>query len=336
MRSGKTELCKTLAETYYGSEKDMIRIDCSEYMEKHSVSRLTGPPPGYIGYEEGGQLTEAVRRAPHSVVLLDELEKAHGDVLNILLQILEDGMLTDGKGRTVNFKNTILIMTSNVGSQNILSLSRMQPEGSGEEQQGDSLYARLSETVKEALEATMKPELLNRMDEIVVFSPLSSTDLSSITSLILSKTIQRAEAEQDMKISATPSLSQKVMEEGSSNAAQFGARPMRRAAQRFFEDAVSDALVRGFLQKGDEAVVDLVTDTNGSSSSHVVEVRRKSDDEVLQVLVDKVIQGIGSAPVQRETTIDELPSRDDIPRTKKKSRPVYTSEDTDVEVDAVR
>mmetsp|Transcript_16673 Transcript_16673/g.34211 ORF Transcript_16673/g.34211 Transcript_16673/m.34211 type:complete len:944 (-) Transcript_16673:66-2897(-) len=334
--TGKTELCKTLAETYYGSEKDMIRIDCSEYMEKHSVSRLTGPPPGYIGYEEGGQLTEAVRRAPHSVVLLDELEKAHGDVLNILLQILEDGMLTDGKGRTVNFKNTILIMTSNVGSQNILSLSRMQPEGSGEEQQGDSLYARLSETVKEALEATMKPELLNRMDEIVVFSPLSSTDLSSITSLILSKTIQRAEAEQDMKISATPSLSQKVMEEGSSNAAQFGARPMRRAAQRFFEDAVSDALVRGFLQKGDEAVVDLVTDTNGSSSSHVVEVRRKSDDEVLQVLVDKVIQGIGSAPVQRETTIDELPSRDDIPRTKKKSRPVYTSEDTDVEVDAVR
>jgi len=221
--TGKTELCKTLAETYYGSEKDMIRIDCSEYMEKHSVSRLTGPPPGYIGYEEGGQLSEAVRRAPHSVVLLDELEKAHGDVLNILLQILEDGMLTDGKGRTVNFKNTILIMTSNVGSQNILSLSRMQPEGSGEEQQGDSLYARLSETVKEALEATMKPELLNRMDEIVVFSPLSSTDLSSITSLILSKTIQRAEAEQDMKISATPSLSQKVMEEGSSNAAQFGA-----------------------------------------------------------------------------------------------------------------
>merc|ERR1711935_1148112 len=186
--TGKTELCKTLAETYYGSEKDMIRIDCSEYMEKHSVSRLTGPPPGYIGYEEGGQLTEAVRRAPHSVVLLDELEKAHGDVLNILLQILEDGMLTDGKGRTVNFKNTILIMTSNVGSQNILALSRQNSQAFGaDEQQNSALYAKLSETVKEALEASMKPELLNRMDEIIVFSPLSPIDLESITSLILRK-----------------------------------------------------------------------------------------------------------------------------------------------------
>merc|ERR1719253_231374 len=199
--TGKTELCKTLAEQYFGSEKDMIRIDCSEYMEKHSVSRLTGPPPGYIGYEEGGQLTEAVRRAPHSVVLLDELEKAHGDVLNILLQILEDGMLTDGKGRTVNFKNTILIMTSNVGSQDILALSQLESAGqkfedsSTEQEQNSLLYARLSDTVKKALEDSMKPELLNRMDEIIVFSPLSTTDLESITSLILRKTIERAESE---------------------------------------------------------------------------------------------------------------------------------------------
>jgi len=334
--TGKTELCKTLAETYYGSEKDMIRIDCSEYMEKHSVSRLTGPPPGYIGYEEGGQLTEAVRRAPHSVVLLDELEKAHGDVLNILLQILEDGMLTDGKGRTVNFKNTILIMTSNVGSKNILSLSRMHSEGlNGAPQDDDLLYGQLSETVKAALEDTMKPELLNRMDEIVVFSPLSDADLSSITSLILTKTVERAEAEQELKISAAPALSHKVMEEGSSNAAQFGARPMRRAAQRFFEDAVSDALVRGFLQKGDEAVVDLVMEANGSSSHHVVEVRRSSDDEVLQVLVDRVSQGIGSATAERDNTIDQSSSIDDLPR-KKKSRRVYNSEEIDVEVDPAR
>ena len=318
----------------------MIRIDCSEYMEKHSVSRLTGPPPGYIGYEEGGQLTEAVRRAPHSVVLLDELEKAHGDVLNILLQILEDGMLTDGKGRTVNFKNTILIMTSNVGSQNILALSRSQSEQSNgdsdaEQEQNNSLYAQLSETVKEALEASMKPELLNRMDEIVVFSPLSPSDLSSITALILNKTIKRAEDEQELKISASPALSQKIMEEGSSNAAQFGARPMRRAAQRFFEDAVSDALIRGFLKKGDEAVVDLIPDSSEFSRHHVVEVRRSTDGEVLQVSVDKVSQGIGSAKtINTSATVMESTngSTDDKPRTKKKSRPV----ETDVEVNPLR
>ncbi|MGK3738520.1 MAG: ATP-dependent Clp protease ATP-binding subunit ClpC [Bacillariaceae sp.] len=328
----------------------MIRIDCSEYMEKHSVSRLTGPPPGYIGYEEGGQLTEAVRSSPHSVVLLDELEKAHGDVLNILLQILEDGILTDGKGRTVNFKNTILIMTSNVGSRDILDLSRLESAArlvNGEsdkdkqQQEDDLLYARLSETVKDALEATMKPELLNRMDEIVVFSPLSSTDLSSISDLLLSKITQRAESEQDLKLSASPALSLKVMEEGSSNAAQFGARPMRRAAQRFFEDAVSDALIRGFLKNGDEAVVDLIPDELEPSSRHyTVEVRRSSDGEALKVLVDKVSQGIGSSSkIWADETIDESTtevvngSDSGSLRTKKKSRP--SSEDLDLEVNPV-
>mmetsp|Transcript_9453 Transcript_9453/g.23208 ORF Transcript_9453/g.23208 Transcript_9453/m.23208 type:complete len:932 (-) Transcript_9453:727-3522(-) len=336
--TGKTELCKTLAETYYGSEKDMIRIDCSEYMEKHSVSRLTGPPPGYIGYEEGGQLTEAVRRAPHSVVLLDELEKAHGDVLNILLQILEDGMLTDGKGRTVNFKNTILIMTSNVGSQNILALSREKEVHDGlERQQNDSHYVKLSETVKNALEATMKPELLNRMDEIVVFSPLSRTDLASITSLLLSKTIQRAEAEQNLKISATSTLSQMVMEEGSSNSAQFGARPMRRAAQRFFEDPVSDAFIRGFLKNGDEAVINLLSEVGEFSPNHIVEVRRSSDGEALRVAVDKISQGIGSNGALQESDLDSpnFIETNGSNRSKKKSRPSF-SDETDVEVDLNR
>mmetsp|Transcript_26920 Transcript_26920/g.30604 ORF Transcript_26920/g.30604 Transcript_26920/m.30604 type:complete len:944 (-) Transcript_26920:40-2871(-) len=340
--TGKTELCKTLAETYFRSEKDMIRIDCSEYMEKHSVSRLTGPPPGYIGYEEGGQLTEQIRSNPHSVVLLDELEKAHGDVLNILLQILEDGILTDGKGRTVNFKNTILIMTSNVGSRDILALSRLESAARREselhngvnsdkdkqQQENDSLHAKLSEIVKEALEASMKPELLNRMDEIVVFSPLSSSDLSSIADLILSKIIQRAKSEQDLKLSATSALSLKIMEEGSTNAAQFGARPMRRAAQRFFEDAVSEALVRGFLQKGDEAVVDLITNEVKSSRHYTVEVRRSSDGETLPVFVDKVSQGIGSSTVRQDETIDESSTmkvnESHSPRTKKKSRPPST------------
>lgn len=342
--AGKTELCKTLAETYYGSEKDMIRIDCSEYMEKHSVSRLTGPPPGYIGYEEGGQLTEAVRRAPHSVVLLDELEKAHGDVLNILLQILEDGMLTDGKGRTVNFKNTILIMTSNVGSQDILALSQLESAGqkfedsSTEQQQNSLLYARLSDTVKKALEDSMKPELLNRMDEIIVFSPLSTTDLESITSLILGKTIERAETEQNLKLSASNELSRKIMDEGSSNAAKFGARPMRRAAQRFFEDAVSDALIRGFLKNGDEAVLDFISESGDSSSHHTVEVRRISDGQVLQVAVDKISQGIGSAETERDvTSMDDTNGYNtSAPRTKKKSRPLYASDENDLEANPVR
>jgi ATP-dependent Clp protease ATP-binding subunit ClpC len=317
--TGKTELCKTLAETYFGSEKDMIRIDCSEYMEKHSVSRLTGPPPGYIGYEEGGQLTEAVRRAPHAVVLLDELEKAHGDVLNILLQILEDGILTDGKGRTVNFKNTIMIMTSNVGSQRILELSRlesaaqrgannMDPNGGLTEElqqeKDDILYAKLSETVKAELERSMKPELLNRMDEIVVFSPLSQTDLASITSLILDKIVKRAASEQELTLSIGTALSSKVMEEGSSSAAQFGARPMRRAAQRFFEDAISDALVRGFLKKGDDAVIDLVAGDDDDASRHYsVEICRTSDRATLRIPVDKVSQGIGRSTAKTSSAI---------------------------------
>lgn len=183
----------------------------------------------------------------------------------------------------------------------------------------------------------MKPELLNRMDEIVVFSPLSSTDLASITSLLLSKTIQRAEDEQNLKISATSALSQKVMQEGSSNAAQFGARPMRRAAQRFFEDPVSDALIRGFLKNGDEAVVDLIPESGGFTPNHIVEVRRSSDGEALRVAVDKVNQGIGSVDSQRDEPSDSPYSMDmnGSTRAKKKSRPLST-DGTDVEVDPVR
>jgi ATP-dependent Clp protease ATP-binding subunit ClpC len=293
--------------------------------------------PGYIGYEEGGQLTEAVRRAPHSVVLLDELEKAHDDVLNILLQILEDGILTDGKGRTVNFKNTILIMTSNVGSQRILEISRLEAASNtidnlGEDLNGgkdtekereEALYARLSETVKSALEATMKPEFLNRIDEIVVFSPLSRSNLKSITDLTLGKITERAEAEQELKITISPALAAKVMEEGSGNAAQFGARPMRRAAQRFYEDAISDSLIRGFLKKGDVVEVDLVPEHDGSRH-YEVEIRRDSDDKVLHVLVDKISQGIGRSTSQSADDNEfDLPTMDSIleKSPEKKRRP---------------
>jgi ATP-dependent Clp protease ATP-binding subunit ClpC len=197
--TGKSELCKTLAATYYGSERDMIRLDMTEYQERYTVSRLTGPPPGYIGYEMGGQLTEAVRRSPHSLVLLDEIEKAHEDVLNILLQILEDGILTDGKGRTVNFKNTILVMTSNVGSRRILDICRPEPlsglsaiqasisetlsdpeSNSKQDLPNHPLYSQLMEVAQEELQRAMKPELLNRIEEIVVFSPLSNSNLVAI------------------------------------------------------------------------------------------------------------------------------------------------------------
>lgn len=265
-----------------------------------------------LSQEEGGQLTEAVRKAPHSVVLLDELEKAHPDVLNVLLQILEDGMLTDGKGRTVNFKNVILIMTSNVGSQRIMALSKLesaiqkssQPNGGVDSEQAaaDVLYAKLSDVVKDELEQTMRPELLNRMDEIVVFSPLSDTDLRSIAKLIMDKVVERAQAEQELTLKVTPALVKVVTDEGSSNAAQFGARPMRRAAQRFFEDAVSDSIVRGFLERGDDAVVDLKADRE-TDRHYVVEVCRSSDSTTLEVLVDKVIGGIGASP-QKEQTIN--------------------------------
>lgn len=441
---GKTELCKALAETYFGSEKDMIRIDMSEYMEKHSVSRLTGPPPGYIGYEEGGQLTEAVRRNPHSVVLLDELEKGHSDVLNILLQIMEDGMLTDGKGRTVNFKNCILVMTSNVGSKRILELannqsrisstislgapaqaapsvdplrpdevmSRLQkspqamsmmmeaagdPEimgamqtamggspadllrlgksnprvadflrrlwtvlnetegdeslsvnGSGNpppfpspsptpktgmdalmdnefmagiskqfksmvgeeetltetstpvEPEVDAIsstadistlidnYTEMADVVKDELESAMKPELLNRIDEIVIFSPLGETELRSIASLLLDKTCERAREERDIHLSVSPQLLEKVIMEGGLNAAQFGARPMRRAVQRFFEDTVSDAIIRGFIKDGETASVDI-------ESEYGARITRFSDNQSMVLDVEDGSGGIGSA-----------------------------------------
>ncbi|GKZ00864.1 hypothetical protein MPSEU_001038100 [Mayamaea pseudoterrestris] len=435
--TGKTELCKTLAATYYGSEKDMIRIDMSEYMEKHTVSRLTGPPPGYIGFDDGGQLTEAVRRAPHSVVLLDEIEKAHQDVLNILLQIMEDGILTDGKGRTVSFKQTILVMTSNVGSGRILeetkkfqgaaaamsvsaqallssaplktpsttkapaspmspedALKRLQnnPKASSmlleaasdpeimnavrtamngspadlmeasrssptvskflqrlwavmeEDEQvnptsdsadssnsglnairasiqaagivngaattstsknagvgAGALYSQLSQVVKEELETKMKPELLNRIDEIIVFAPLSASDLNAIASLIIEKTLARARTEQDMILQVDQCIIREIVRQGSAKADQFGARPMRRAVQRYVEDSLSDAIIQGFLIRNDAATLTL-------AGLNQVQVKRDRDGEVLVVKVEES-SGIDSAsmtsaaaPVNGEST----------------------------------
>ncbi len=431
--TGKTLLCKTLAATYFGAERNLIRIDMSEYMDKHTVSRLTGPPPGYIGYESGGQLTEAVRKAPHSVVLLDEMEKAHPDVLNVLLQIMEDGILTDGKGRTVNFKNAILVMTSNVGSRQILetvrshknsdsretrrrdslttskdvaessdamnvdgALPNTPPDGplmeadeimrrlqsspkagalmaqaatdsrimnalrtsmtgspadllklaqtdpavsdflqklwaevgdipqravdelrttsrsstgleairgsfketieqwseedaatfvEGIRQTMDSpdmLYDKLSRVVKDELETTMRPEFLNRIDEIVVFAPLDSEQLAMVAELTVQQALERAE----MEITVHPSLITQVRHEGSAHADEFGARPMRRAAQRYVEDPLSDAILQGFLKKGDSAVLDV-----GSGRS--IRITRMRDGAHIEVAVEDSGGGIG-------------------------------------------
>jgi ATP-dependent Clp protease ATP-binding subunit ClpB len=224
---GKTELARALAEFMFDSEQAMIRIDMSEYMEKHSVSRLVGAPPGYVGYDEGGQLTEAVRRRPYSVVLLDEIEKAHPDVFNVLLQVMDDGRLTDGHGRTVDFKNAVLIMTSNV------------PGG------------------RAGVEATFKPEFVNRLDDIVIFSPLTEEDLGQIVSLYIDR-LERRLADRRLQLAVTPNARTWLAERGYDPA--YGARPLRRLMQREIDDRLARSLLAGEIRDGDTVRVDLEGD----------------------------------------------------------------------------
>ncbi|KAL7479826.1 hypothetical protein ACHAW6_005539 [Cyclotella cf. meneghiniana] len=292
---GKTELCKALAQTYYGREKDIIRIDMSEYMERFSVSRLVGAPPGYVGYDEGGQLTEAIRRRPHSVVLFDEIEKAHEDVLNVLLQILDEGTLTDGKGRTVSFKNSIFIMTSNIGSQEIIQISRGENPTA---KKGSTEGMTIEGAVKSELEKKMKPELLNRIDEIVVFKPLEDDVLLSISMNILNETISRAAAEQSMDVTITKDFIKMVASEGAFSAAQFGARPMRRAAKRFLEDTLSEAIMKEFLVEGDEVIVDMASDSEASGftgvNKKIVKVTRATNGKESMLIPVENDGGIGA------------------------------------------
>jgi ATP-dependent Clp protease ATP-binding subunit ClpB len=237
---GKTELARALAEFLFDDEKLMIRIDMSEYMEKHSVSRLVGAPPGYVGYEEGGQLTEQVRRHPYSVVLFDEIEKAHPDVFNVLLQILEDGRLTDGKGRTVDFRNTVLIMTSNVGSTAIFELSQTDPDVARKE-------------AMEALRAAFRPEFINRIDEIVIFNPLGKEQLEHIVGLLL-QNVERLLAERHITLKLTPAAQQLLVREGYDPA--YGARPLRRTIQRMVQDPLALQILEGKILPGDQVSVD--------------------------------------------------------------------------------
>ncbi|MBI3591579.1 MAG: ATP-dependent Clp protease ATP-binding subunit [Candidatus Melainabacteria bacterium] len=245
---GKTELAKALAQFFYGTEENIIRVDMSEYMEKHTVSKLIGSPPGYVGYGEGGQLTEAVRRRPYSVVLFDEIEKAHPDVFNILLQILDDGRLTDSKGRVINFKNTIVIMTSNVGARNIESL---QPVGFATEHSTDpeSVYKRMKTTVTDEMKKTFRPEFLNRLDDIIIFKHLTKAELHKILDLMLKDLGKRVD-EKSMGLELSPEVKDRLVKDGYSQA--YGARPMRRTLQKLIEDALAEEILAGKFKEGDK------------------------------------------------------------------------------------
>jgi ATP-dependent Clp protease ATP-binding subunit ClpB len=238
---GKTELARALAEFLFDDERSMIRLDMSEYMEKHSVSRLIGAPPGYVGYEEGGQLTEQVRRHPYSVVLFDEIEKAHPDVFNVLLQILEDGRLTDGKGRTVDFRNAVLVMTSNVGSTALFELAGRDPE-------------RARKEAFEALRQAFRPEFINRIDEIVLFNPLGHDQLDKIVDLELTK-VMRLLAERKVRVELTPAARERVLRDGYDPA--YGARPLRRTVQRLVQDPLAMRILEGGILPGDLVRVDV-------------------------------------------------------------------------------
>ena len=245
---GKTELARALAEFLFDDEAALIRLDMSEYMEKHAVSRLTGAPPGYVGYDEGGQLTEAVRRRPYSVVLFDEIEKAHPDVFNSLLQILDDGRLTDGKGRTVDFKNCVIIMTSNVGS-GVIRKHRLGFTGAEEE--GD--HAGLEKRLLEELRKSFRPEFLNRVDEIIVFDPLTREQLAEVVDLLLTHMRELMKG-QGLALEVSDAARAHIAEEGYD--AEYGARPLKRAIQRLVENPLSSALLRGEFHEGDTVKVD--------------------------------------------------------------------------------
>lgn len=246
---GKTELARALAESMFGDEDAMIRIDMSEYMEKHSTSRLVGSPPGYVGYEEGGQLTEKVRRKPYSVILLDEVEKAHPDVFNILLQVLEDGRLTDSKGRTVDFRNTIVIMTSNVGAD---ALKRGKHLGFNVQDE-NAQYKDMKGRVMEELKKSFRPEFLNRIDEIIVFHPLEKKHIKEIVILMLNQLKKRL-IEQEIDLELTDIAIEQIADKGFDP--EYGARPLRRAIQKHVEDRLSEELLKGTIEKGQKVVLD--------------------------------------------------------------------------------
>lgn len=246
---GKTELANALCAVYFGSKNAIIRFDMSEYMEKHSVSRLIGSPPGYIGHDEGGQLTEAIRRHPHSVILFDEIEKAHGDIMNVLLQILDYGRLTDSKGKAVDFKNTIIILTSNIGGDLILR----------EGHNGNLGFEKVKSKVAGILRKNFRPEFLNRIDEVVLFKPLSDSEVNEITEIMISEVSNRLK-EKKIVLNISERFKQKVIEEGYS--AIYGARPLKRTIVRLVEDTVAEKILDGTIKAGTHVTLDLHNNGN--------------------------------------------------------------------------
>ncbi|MDX1343487.1 MAG: AAA family ATPase, partial [Reinekea sp.] len=243
---GKTELCKSLAQFLFDTTEAMVRIDMSEFMEKHSVARLIGAPPGYVGYEEGGYLTEAVRRKPYSVILLDEVEKAHSDVFNILLQVLDDGRLTDGQGRTVDFRNTVIVMTSNLGSDQIQNLA------------GEANYEEMKSAVMDVVGGYFRPEFINRLDEVVVFHPLGQEQIRGIAKIQLQQLHERL-GDQELGLEISNAVMDKLCAAGYDPV--YGARPLKRAIQRELENPLASALLRGDFEAGDKIVAQLISDT---------------------------------------------------------------------------
>ena len=247
---GKTELCKALAEAMFGTETALIRVDMSEYMEKHSVSKMIGSPPGYVGYDEGGQLSEKVRRNPYSVILFDEIEKAHPDVFNILLQVLDDGHITDAQGRKIDFKNTILIMTSNAGAENIISPKRLGFTSIDDEKEN---YRFMKDRVMEEVKKIFKPEFLNRIDEVMVFHPLNKENMKEIVSIMLKTINKRTTQQMGIKIHVTEEGQEYLIEKGYDP--KYGARPLRRTIQNMIEDKLAEKILDGAVKEGDEVEV---------------------------------------------------------------------------------
>ena len=291
---GKTELCKTLAEAMFGDENAMIRIDMSEYMERHTVSRLVGSPPGYVGHEEGGQLTEKVRRKPYSVVLFDEIEKAHEDVWNILLQILEDGIVTDSQGRRVDFKNTVIVMTSNVGAKNITAAENapLGFDGSEKQKEADEAarFARIKEAVMAELKRTFKPEFLNRIDETIVFRQLTEEDIVKIAHRMLAVTGKRM-AQQGITLESDEDAVAALAKDGFD--AEYGARPLRRSIQNTVEDAVAEQMLEGTLKSGDTARVAL-------RDGKVVVEKVPAAEAEAETIAEEAEETAGDAPEQKD------------------------------------
>ena len=275
---GKTELTKALASYFFGSEEAMVRLDMSEYMERHNIAKLIGSPPGYVGFSEGGLLTEQVRRKPYTVVLFDEVEKAHPDVFNLLLQILEDGRLTDAQGRLIDFKNTLIILTSNIGSKVIEKGAAGGLGFDTVDDEGEADYSRMSAAVQEELKQYFRPEFLNRLDEIIVFNQLTKKDVRKIADIMIKQLCKRV-SEQGYNLEVTDSVKEKLTDEGFNPI--YGARPLRRAIMNLLEDNLAGEFLEKEMEPGTNIVVNLDESQKVSISVTGITLDEEEEDEAV-------------------------------------------------------